>query len=405
MEKGSGEAGPDFGRYRRPIGVGMSKALRILVITPFLWSGAGKAIVRLIRELRPKGFDFELISSGKSRGQSDWPEYVRLLQEMKIRYHTMDFFDRTPEMLWESINKLTDFIRLRKIHIIHVHAGVPAFAAIVVRDRLSARFPIVATFHSWNPARPVWMNHADIWALNRCDRVITDSHSYQTQLQDWGLNSKNSEPIRLGIDMPADFPTGEVRKRSAFQILSVGRLEPRKDQMTLLHAFSLFRKKFPQSNLTLAGPVGDEAYARQLRQKVDRCGWERGVRLLGKVRDLDPLYRKSDLFISTSKDEGLGLAVLEAMSYRLPVICTPVAGHSDFVDDGNNAWLIPAGEPKRLARAIQELYDNPELRTRLGENACRMVSSRFSWSQTAGKYADVFKSLLNAYKATARIRG
>jgi glycosyltransferase involved in cell wall biosynthesis len=375
----------------------MSKASRILVITPFLWSGAGKAIVRLIRDLRPKGFDFEIISSGKSRGQSDWPEYVQLLREMEIPYHTIDFFDRTPEVLWENINKLTDFIRSRKIHMIHVHAGVPAFAAIVARDRLGARFPIAATFHSWNPARPVWMNHADIWALNRCDRVITDSHSYQTQLQDWGLNAKNSEPIRLGIDMPEDSAAGGVRKGRAFQILNVGRLEPRKDQMTLLHGFSLFRKKYPQSNLTLAGPVGDEEYARRLRQKANQCGWERGVRFLGKVRDLDPLYRKSDLFVSTSKDEGLGLAVLEAMSYGLPVICTPVAGHSDFVEDGDNAWLIPAGKPKSLARSIQELYDNPEMRTRLGESARRIVASRFSWAYTTERYADIFKTLLAKY--------
>jgi glycosyltransferase involved in cell wall biosynthesis len=372
----------------------MSKPWRVLVITPFLWSGAGKAIVRLIRDLQPKGFDFELISSGTSRGQSDWPEYVELLRKMKVSYHTIDFFDRSPEVHWESILRLTEFIRSRKFQMIHVHAGVPAFAATVVRERLGARIPIVATFHSWNPARPVWMNHADIWALSRCDCVITDSNSYLTLLRDWGLNAAQSEPVHLGIDMPKVSPASRQKKSGAFRILNVGRLEPRKDQMSLLRGFSLFRKRFPESSLRLAGPVGDEAYARQLRQRAAQFGWDRGVHFMGMVQNLDELYRGADLFISTSKDEGLGLAVLEAMSYGLPVICTPIAGHSDFAEDGVNSRFVPIGDFKGLALTIQDLFDNPEMRARLGENASRMVSSRFSWTHTTERYADVFGSLL-----------
>jgi glycosyltransferase involved in cell wall biosynthesis len=369
----------------------MSKQFRILVITPFLWSGAGKAIVRLIRELKSKGFDFELISSGRSRGQKDWPEYVRELHEMEIPCHTIDFFDRTPEVLWESINQLTGFIRSREIHLVHVHAGVPAFAAIVARDRLGARFPIAATFHSWNPARPVWMNHADIWALNRCDRVITDSHSYQELLLAWGLNAKRSETIRLGIDIPEPFFADEDKNKNTFKILAVGRIEPRKDQVTLLHGFSLFRNKFPKASLTLAGPVGDEAYAQRMHQEAVRRGWDGGVKYLGKVRNLPALYHKSDVFISTSRDEGLGLAVLEAMSHGLPVICTPVTGHNDFVEDGFNARLMPVGDHRRLAMAIQEFHDNPEMCACLGQNARNMVASKFSWKTAADRYAGVFR--------------
>jgi len=374
----------------------MSRTWRVLVITPFLWSGAGKAIIRLMREMKPKGFDFELISSGKSRGQSDWPEYVRTLREMKIPYHKIDLFDRTPEVLWKSINTLTDFIRSRKVDMVHVHAGVPAFAATVVRDRLGAKFPIVATFHSWNPARPSWMNHADIWALNRCDCIIADSSSYQMMLLEWGLNAQNSLTIRLGIDMPEVSSMRKSGKRRIFQILSVGRIEPRKDQMTLLRGFSLFRKRFPQTRLLLAGPIGDEDYGRMLQIKAEQYGWLRGVRFLGKVGNLDALYRKSDLFISTSRDEGLGLAVLEAMSYGLPVLCTPVAGHNDFAEDGNNARLVSTGNFALLARAIQELYHDTEMSARLGGNARRMVADRFSWARTSNMYEKVFRSLLNA---------
>ena len=367
--------------------------MQVLVITPFLWSGAGKAIVRLILELRSRGFDFELISSGRSRGQSDWPEYVKLLREAGIPYHTIDFFDRTPERFWNSVNELTHRMESKRIDLVHVHAGVPALAAGIVRDRLRARFPVVATFHSWNPDRPEWMNHADVWALNRCDLVVTDSQSYRKLLADWGLDVTKSRTIRLGVDIPperrAPATPGE------FRILSVGRLEPRKDQETLLHGFALFRKQFPKADLCLAGPPGDQSYCEQLMRKAARFGWDRGVHFLGKVRDLDALYRRADLYVSTSRDEGLGLALLEAMSYGLPVLCTPVAGHLDFVEDGRNARLIPVGDWKCLAQSMLELRRCAEVRDRLGQGARQTIEAGFSWTRTVEEYAGLFRQIMS----------
>jgi len=384
----------------------MRKPVRVLVITPFLWSGAGKAIVRLILDLRTKGYRFEIVSSGRSRGLSDWPEYVRALRSAGIRYHAIDFFDRTPERFWQSAHKLTELIQSKRFHLVHVHAGVPAFAALVARDRLGIGFPIVATFHSWNPDRPAWMNHADIWALNRCDHVITVSSSYQEELEAWGLDKKKSETIHLGIDIPACgcLTIGGPANRP-FRVLSVGRLEPRKDQETLLRGFALLRKRFPESELYLAGPVGDREYHERLRHRAKQNGWERQVRFLGKVKDLDARYRTADLFVSTSRDEGLGLAVLEAMSYGLPVICTPVAGHRDFVEDGRNARVIPVGDFKRLAKAMSEIHSDPNMRIRLGENARQTIREEFSWTVTVGEYDGVFRTLIKHTKPVLSTQG
>jgi len=385
---------PDAHRCAPALGENMRKPIRVLVITPFLWSGAGKAIVRLIQDLKLRGYDFELVSSGRSRGLSDWPEYVRALREARILHHKIDFFDRTPERFWQSVLELTELIQSRQIDMVHVHAGVPAFAAVAARDRLNAKFPIVATFHSWNPDRPSWMNHSDVWALNRCNCVVTDSLSYQNQLESWGLNKEKTETIHLGVDIPShrDLAARNQLTRH-FRILSVGRLEPRKDQETLLRGFALFKKRFPKAELGLAGPVGDQKYNSQLRQRATRYGWDLGVRFLGKVRKLDALYCKANLFVSTSRDEGLGLAVLEAMSYGLPVICTPVTGHTDFVEDGRNARLIPVGDFKRLAQSIGELQSNPNLCIRLGENARHTISCQFSWAATVEKYVAVFRKM------------
>jgi hypothetical protein len=84
----------------------LAKAVRILVVTPFMWSGAGKAIVRLAGALQGLGHDLCVVSSGESKGLTDWPGYVDQLKAARIPYHQVDFFDRSPEVVWTSVDRL-----------------------------------------------------------------------------------------------------------------------------------------------------------------------------------------------------------------------------------------------------------------------------------------------------------
>lgn len=367
---------------------------RILTITPFLWSGAGKAIVNLLGRLQDLGVHNEIISSGKSRGFSDWPSYVDILNKREIPYHQIDFFDRDPACTWNGINRLADFLRSNRFDLVHVHGGVPAFAAIAARDRTKGSFPVLATLHSWNPERPAWMNHADIWALNRCDCVVTVSFSYRRYLGTWGLDDRKARTIYWGID-PASLPaSGRERSNgSGFRVLSVGRIEPRKDQETLLKAFHGFHKTCPKSALNIAGPVADRTYFNRLRRRACRYHWDQGVKFHGTVRDLNGMFANSDVFVAASLNEGLGLSLLEAMSHGLPTICTRIDGHTDFAIDGENACIVPSGNARAISESLRALWSDAALRERLGRNACRMVRRTFSWCRTVREYMKIYRSL------------
>ncbi len=367
---------------------------RILTLTPFLWSGAGKAIIRLIREFSARGIECEMISSGSSRGMVDWPEYVRELKRAQIPHHRIDFFDRDSARIWQSIVELSDLLRKRAYDLIHVHSGVPAFASVAARERAGRNLPVVATFHSWNPDRPSWMNHADVWSLNRCDRVVTDSQSYYELLSKWGLQLEKASVIYPGIDSPRSNPGRRLsRKNGTFRIFSVGRIEPRKDQETILRAFSGLVRKIPEAELFLVGPPGDEDYHRALLRKAERYGWQRNVRFLGKVRDVDRWYRCADLFVSASRDEGLGLSLLEAMSFGIPTISTPVNGHSDFAFEGQNTRHFPPGDHQALESAMFALFLDPVLRKNLGTSGRETVKQMFSWGRAARSYMRIFRDL------------
>jgi len=362
------------------------------MITPFLWSGAGKAIVRLSLELKRRGFECAIVSSGRSRGLSDWPEYVREIRKGGIEYRKIDLFDRDSARLWESVEQLTEFLQNQRFDLIHVHAGVPAFAASVSRDRLKARFGLLATFHSWNPRRPAWMNVADVWALNRCDRVVTVSRSYQQELESWGVEPARLETVPLGVDLPE---RRELKSRRRFRVLSVGRIEPRKDQETLIRAFSIFHRAHPESELCIAGPAGDLGYADRLVAMARRHGWDRCVTFLGKVRDTDAWYRKSDLFVSSSTDEGLGLAVLEAMSHGLPALCTAVNGHVQYAEDRVNARTFEPGDVNGAASLMREMYVDADLRARIGANARVTVARDYAWDRVIGRYVGIYGSMID----------
>ena len=367
---------------------------RILTMTPFLWSGAGKLIVRLMREFAAKGIECELISSRSSKGMRDWPGYISELNEAGVRCHRIDLFDRASECVWKSVLELCGILQEKHYDLIHVHAGVPAFVATAARDRLQQKLPVIATFHSWNPERPSWMNNADIWSLNRCDYVVTASQSYLELLLQWGLLPCKAKSIHPGVDLPElKYLSRQSRKPRAFRILCVGRIEPRKDQKTILQAFSYFNKQVPDSELWLVGPPGDEAYYAKLLEDTKRFGWQHRAFFKGRVKDIGRCYRDADLFVSASHDEGLGLSLLEAMAHEIPTVSTPVRGHMDFAKEGINTMQFPTGDPHALESAMLRLYRDPVLRRNLGKKGRGTVKQMFLWRHAVGSYVDVFKSL------------
>jgi glycosyltransferase involved in cell wall biosynthesis len=366
---------------------------RVLTIAPFLWSGAGRAIVRLQVELLRAGWDCSVVSSGSSKGERDWPEYVRELRAIGVPYHRIDFFERDPAVTWTSIDALADLLRQERFDVMHAHSGVPAFAATAARDIVGRRIPAIATLHSWNPERPAWMNRADTWSLNRCDRVVADSRSYAAVLRRHGVHANRLRTIHLGVDMPdAPRPSRTPGGARGLRVVSVARIEPRKDQATLLRGFAAYHRRFG-GELALVGPDGDAEYAQRLRRDSDSRGWSDGVRFVGKAAHVAPWHRWADVFVTTSRDEGLGLSLLEAMAAGLPTVATLVDGHADFVRAGRNSLVIPVGSPAALADALVRLHAEPALRARLGRAGRATVQRQFDWERTAAQYISLFESV------------
>jgi glycosyltransferase involved in cell wall biosynthesis len=169
-----------------------------------------------------------------------------------------------------------------------------------------------------------------------------------------------------------ELPGGDGREEPP-AILCVARLIPEKGTLDLIDAFALLRRRRPCRLLIAgAGPVRDDLLRRAWLYDI-----EDSVEVLGYVSGdaLDDAYRCSTVFaLPTYFPEGFPLAVMEAMSWGLPVVTTRIRGCADFLADGENTLFVPPREPEELAAALERLLDDPGLCRSMGEANRRKVA-------------------------------
>jgi glycosyltransferase involved in cell wall biosynthesis len=175
-------------------------------------------------------------------------------------------------------------------------------------------------------------------------------------------------------------------KTQEFRILMVARLDTIKDHPTLLKAFAIVRRARPSVVLELAG---DGPRKSALRELANSLNISDAVRFHGVVSDIHSLIAQSDLFVfSTTRKEGLGNALVEAMLVGTPCVATDVGPCREFVTDGRELKLVPPRCETALANAIIELIDDADERASRAVEGQRFAERKFCASTFARQYAD-----------------
>lgn len=144
-------------------------------------------------------------------------------------------------------------------------------------------------------------------------------------------------------------------------VMCVGELIPRKDHETLIRAAA----QVPELYVTIAGRGGLQTELEQLAQEL---GAANRVKLLGFRSDVAQLSGACDLFAFPSLQEGLPVAVMEAMALGKSVVCTDVRGNHDLIDEGEGGFLLPVKDAEGFAKRLRQLAGDPALRQRMGEH-------------------------------------
>jgi glycosyltransferase involved in cell wall biosynthesis len=212
-----------------------------------------------------------------------------------------------------------------------------------------------------------------------------------------GVDPTRVKVIENGVEWEAlaalDHHEGRRKLEAAgvppgFLIGCAATFDVRKGHTYLLDAMSIIRPRHPEVQLVLLGAGAGE---RAVRAQAERLGIADHVHFLGPREDAHQLVAGVDLYVQPSIEEGFGLAVIEAMAMRHPVVVSAVGGMVETVEHDRSGLHVPPAHPGALADAILALLDDPERAKKLGRAATERVRQRYSLERVLAAYDEVYR--------------
>ena len=253
-----------------------------------------------------------------------------------------------------------------------------------------------ADYHWRQPWHRRLFTAATRLAYARADLVVTTSRGVSDDLRDhFGVGAARLRVIHNPVDLdriasavtqPVDSPGGAGGNRPV--IVTAGRLAEAKNLSLLIDAMALLVARVP-AQLVILGQGDQEA---SLRARVLGHGLEDRVHLLGFQANPWRYLAHADVFVLTSRYEGFGNVLIEAMACGVPVVATASPGTREIIDDGVNGVLVEAHTPEAVAAALERLLTDPGTRARLVEGA-RTSVRQYALPTIAGEYDALFREL------------
>lgn len=327
---------------------------------------------------------------------------------------------RPPIRLW---NFLPDLLRLRRDlqrwrpDVIHVH-GSPDTWLIAAADALlgAVACPVLRTKHHTFPIRN---SAANRWIYARMDAFVSISEFIDKQLADFPAAAARPRALihsvpdseRFRLEQPgtlraellgATLQSAAPAAHPPFVWISTGRLRTEKGFDILLDAFAKLRAALPAGapapHLAIAG---DGSLRPELEERARRLGLldppapaASAVTFLGFRKDVPQLLASADAYVLASRMEGLGTAILEALSAGMPVVATRVGGIPDSVKHERTGLLVESENPDALAAAMARLMGDAALRARLGAAARAYIDEAFTESALVAKTLAFYEQVI-----------
>jgi glycosyltransferase involved in cell wall biosynthesis len=338
------------------------------------WRGGQRQVWLLARELQRQGHPQVVVTGGDT-------ELARRLQDEGVRVRAVNWqAGLDPRVLAATLGELRNGPAVLHAHDAHAVtlAGVCGWLA---------RAPLVATrrvdFH---------LQRKGFWA--RADRVIAISRAVASVLIDDGIRPERVVVVHSGIALDSLHPVVPMGIRSRLELppdtpiaVNVAALVPHKDHATLFRAAAHLRERWPALHWIVAGEGELRPQLEALREELALRG---RVHLIGQVEDPLPLIADANVFVMSSREEGLGTTVLDAMASGIPVASTAAGGLPEMLGDGAGL-LVPPENPAALAAAVEQLMNDPAVRAGLIERAFVAVR-RFGADRMATEVRSVYRS-------------
>jgi glycosyltransferase involved in cell wall biosynthesis len=359
--------------------------------------GPDKTIVTAPRHYRSFGFDgqclylhppgdvgFEVIRRRAEHQSADLYEIEDCGPlDPRVVWQAWRLCRRLRPMIWHGHDYKTNLLGLML-----VRAGCP--------------LRLVTTVHGWvkETARTPLYYRIDKLCLPRYEHVYCVSQDQMDACLGIGVSQDRLFLLDNGIDLDAYrrrrdpvAARGDWLPVASGETLvgAMGRLSPEKGFDILIRAVARRIAAGDRLRLVIAGE-GDERG--KLERLICELGMQNHIRLIGFCEDVIRFYEAIDLFVLSSRREGLPNVLLEAMAIGIPVLSTRVAGVPRLISQDENGWLVDCGDVDRLTECLGRMAAEPQTLKRLGEAGRATVQRQFSFEERARKQCELYKRLL-----------
>jgi sugar transferase (PEP-CTERM/EpsH1 system associated) len=375
--------------------IAKNRKLKIMHILPTLGIGGMETVLVEMLQLFDKERFMTCVCSMGNKG-----ELAVDLEKASIPVFSVEKFNKFDIFrVW----RLAQLLKREKIDVVHTYSGVYRDGAIAAR---LAGVPV--TLHTdqgklYSKKMLTGLYHRVISNYLR-DKVIAVSEDLKNYLSKTiGIrpskiivipNAVRTDRILHGFDRSI-YRHNLGLSAGDLAIGIVARLVPVKDHSVLLEASAKVFKAIPNAKLFI---VGDGPLKNELKSQANRLGINNNVIFTGKRRDISQILSSLDVFVLSSKHEGISLSILEAMVHSLPAVATRVGGNPALVDDHRTGLLVESGKADEMANAIIELLTDNKKRTDYGTNAREKVVANFDLTKIVRRYEDLYTSYFTKEK-------
>lgn len=366
--------------------------MRILHISSVKTFGGGERhLIDLTRGLHARGHEIFVAL----RPSNEWQERFDFLPPENIFHASI----RNSFGIF-SAQRIARFISEKNIEIIHAHAARDYIPASLV-CRLTKNSKFVLTRHVLFPMKPFHR-----FTLSNLSRAIAVSPAVEKALQPI-IPKRKIEIIPNGISTESLSGDERKQRREEFRALhnipldallvgTVGELKELKGQRDFVLAANEIAGRNENVFFVIVGKDNavNHPFRRELKRLVKVFDLENRFLWLDWVEDMPGLLAALDIFVSASHSESFGLAILEAMINKTPIVATETEGAKELLQNDETALLVPVKEPVKLAAAVETLLNSPEKRESFVQNAQNFAEKQFSFDRMVEQTENLYREIL-----------
>ena len=274
----------------------------------------------------------------------------------------------------------------------HARRNNEMIAGVLLR---ALGWPLKLVFTSAAQRHHTWITR---WLISRMDAIIATSDisaSYLKRKSTVVMHGVDTDIYAPAADRAAAFAESKLPGRYA--IGCFGRVRAQKGSDVFVEAMCRLLPRFPDFSAVMVGAITVEqaAFASELKKRIESAGLASRIVITGEleIKEVQRWYQRLTIYAFTSRNEGFGLTLIEAMAAGCALIAARAGAAELVVEDGVTGVLTPAGDADALVAALQPLMSDPAAAAAMGARARARVLERFSLDAEAKAIGEIYRRL------------